>query len=203
MTKKVKGVVFNAELLYGCERLLDTCLKDVEKLYIGAIKNGLAVKVTMPSHLCLIELWIPDLTCSCQQFFSKMMSDRRYMTDDPLMFAIGLTQTDNEKIMECINSTLIYENIVTGAQAELNNKVSSAAGMKFRTHCNINHDVGVNNAYSTYIPEHLCITFTRVRLSCHRLRIETGSWVRIPRERRLCECGAVQDEELVLTRRYT
>ena len=60
------------------------------------------------------------------------MSERRYKTDDPLMFAIDLTQTHNEIMMEYINSTLIDANIVTGAQAELNNKVTSAAGAKFR-----------------------------------------------------------------------
>ena len=107
-----------------------------------------------------------------------MISDRRHMTDDPPMFAIDLTQTHNEKMREYINGTLIYANIVTGAH-EPNNKVSSAAGTKFRTYCNINRDLSVHNDYSTYIPEHLRIAFTRVRLSSHRLRIETGRWARV------------------------
>ena len=203
MKKKVIDAAFNAALLYGCESWLDTNLKDVEKLYVGAIKNLLAVRVTTPSDLCLIELGYPPLRALVrrrqQQFFSRMMSDRRHMTDDTLMFAIDLTQTHSEKMRECINGTLIYANIVTGAH-ELNNKVSSAAGTKFRTYCNINRDLSVHNVYSTYIPEHLRIAFTRVRLSSHRLRIETGRWARIPRERRLCECGTVQDEEHVLVR---
>ena len=203
MKKKVIYAAFNTALLYGCESWLDTNLKDVEKLYIGAIKNLLAVRVTTPSDLCLIELGYPPLRALVrrrqQQFFSRMMSDRRHMTDDPLMFAIDLTQTHNEKMMEYINGTLIYANIVTGAH-ELNNKVSSAAGTKFRTYCSINRDLSVHNVYSTYIPEHLRIALTRVCLSSHRLRIETGGWARIPRERRLCECGTVQDEEHVLVR---
>ena len=37
-------------------------------------------------------------------------------------------------------------------------------------------------------------SFTRLRLSSHRLRIETGRWSRIPRENRLCACGVIQDE---------
>ena len=53
---------------------------------------------------------------------------------------------------------------------------------------------------SPYIPEHLRIAFTRVCLSSHRLRIDTGRWARIPRVRRLCDCGAVQAEEHVLVR---
>ena len=192
MKKKAIDAAFNAALLYGCESWLDTNLKEGEKLYIGAIKNLLAVRVTTPSALCVIELWYPPLRALVrrrqQQFFSRMMSDRRHMTDDPLMFAIDLTQTHNEKMREYINGTLIYANIVTGAH-ELNDKVSSAAGTKFRTYCNINPDLSVHNVYSTYIPQHLRIAFTRVRLSSHRLRIETGRWARIPREHRLCECG--------------
>lgn len=41
--------------------------------------------------------------------------------------------------------------------------------------------------------------FTRMRLQSHRLKIETGRWSRQPVENRLCECGAVQTEEHVLT----
>ena len=66
------------------------------------------------------------------------------MTDDQLVFVIDLTQINNGKMMEYINGTLIYANIVTGAQAELNNKVPSAAGAKFRKYCNINHDLSVH-----------------------------------------------------------
>ena len=49
-----------------------------------------------------------------------------------------------------------------------------------------------------YVPEHYRIAFTRMRLSSHHLKIETGRWSRIPRERRLCQCGSVQDEVHVI-----
>ena len=64
MKKKVIDAAFNAALLYGCESWLDTNLKDIEKLYVGAIKNLLAVRVTTPSDLC-DQTWISALTCSC------------------------------------------------------------------------------------------------------------------------------------------
>ena len=48
------------------------------------------------------------------------------------------------------------------------------------------------------IPEHARICVTRVRLSSHRLKVETGRWARIPRDQRLCSCGQIQDEEHVL-----
>ena len=49
-----------------------------------------------------------------------------------------------------------------------------------------------------YVPEYLRVPFTRLRLSSHRLRIETGRWSRIPRENRLCACGVIQDEAHVI-----
>ena len=35
-------------------------------------------------------------------------------------------------------------------------------------------------------------------MSSHRLKVETGRWARTPRERRLCECGVLQDEDHVV-----
>ena len=42
------------------------------------------------------------------------------------------------------------------------------------------------------------VAVLHVRLSSHELRIETGRWARIPRERRLCPCGEIQDEKHVI-----
>ena len=44
------------------------------------------------------------------------------------------------------------------------------------------------------MPEHIRVAFTRLRLSAHRLRIETGRWARLPPNERLCSCGHIQDE---------
>lgn len=47
---------------------------------------------------------------------------------------------------------------------------------------------------SIQLVEHHRIQMTRLRLSAHNLRIETGRWSRIPRELRLCDCGLIQIE---------
>ena len=43
------------------------------------------------------------------------------------------------------------------------------------------------------------LALTRLRLSSHHLKVETGRWARIPRERRVCPCqeGMIQDEHHV------
>ena len=49
------------------------------------------------------------------------------------------------------------------------------------------------------IPEYKRVKYSKLRLSSHDLRIETGRWCRIPRERRLCKCLCdIQTEERVL-----
>ena len=50
------------------------------------------------------------------------------------------------------------------------------------------------------VDDDLRTAFTRLRLSSHRLRIETGRWSRIDRAERLCQCGLdVQSEQHVLS----
>ena len=73
---------------------------------------------------------------------------------------------------------------------------------KFIVYRNINLSYSVHSVYSSrssiLIPEVYRMSFSRLCLSSHRLRIETGRWSRIPRDRRLCPCGQIQDEEHVL-----
>ena len=48
------------------------------------------------------------------------------------------------------------------------------------------------------VPESDRVAFTRLRLGSHFLKIETGRWARIERERRLCACGQIQTEQHIL-----
>ena len=50
------------------------------------------------------------------------------------------------------------------------------------------------------IPEQIRVNITRLRLSSHHLKVETGRWSRIPREAGLCTCGSgdVQTERHII-----
>ena len=86
-------------------------------------------------------------------------------------------------------------------------------GVQVYNYVQINPDLEVHTTHTQCvqpdlpIPEHTRVAFSRMRLSSHRLRIETidiiynmmsmietGRWARIPRDQRLCGCGEVQDE---------
>ena len=66
------------------------------------------------------------------------------------------------------------------------------------TYCALHPDLSVQSIYSSsdVFADGLRIAFTRVRLSSHRLRVETGQWARIPHGQRHCQCGTkVQIEQ--------
>ena len=48
------------------------------------------------------------------------------------------------------------------------------------------------------VPEYDRKAFSQIRLGSHFLKIATGRWARIERERRLCQCGQMQTEQHVL-----
>ena len=70
------------------------------------------------------------------------------------------------------------------------------------TYCSINPTFELHSIYlnsNEPLDDYLRIAFTRFRTSSHRLKVETGRWSRLPRERRLCKCGmGVQTEEHAL-----
>ena len=78
-------------------------------------------------------------------------------------------------------------------------KIRTSNSTRRMTYLELNADLSIHPIYnSEQIPENCRISFTRMRLSSHYLKIETGRWSRIPRENRLCECGQVQSEIHVL-----
>ena len=76
--------------------------------------------------------------------------------------------------------------------------VQDSDSTRCKTYKDLNPTLCVSPIYSAVsgVPEYARVAATRMRLSSHNLKIETGS--RLPRENRTCTCGAVQTEEHVL-----
>ena len=199
--RKVVEAAFNAAIMYGCESWLDTNVHVMNKLYMGALKCLLGVRSTTANDLCLAELGMPPLQALIRQrqhsFFSRVLTERAGMTDDPLMFSLELTRTGNKKTYQYIERLLMPMDYAGEALAVLKHRISQSDRTKYITYNKINSSFDVHPVYSRvtvitpFIPEHLRLSFTRLRLSSHRLRIETGRWARLPRDQRLCPCGAV------------
>ena len=89
----------------------------------------------------------------------------------------------------------------------IKNKILNSVSTKHMTYHQLNNSLTHHSIYSscdTFIKEYERISFSKFRLSAHKLKIETGRWARpiIPRIQRLCNCGipgSIQDEIHVLT----
>ena len=75
-------------------------------------------------------------------------------------------------------------------------------GTRYKTYQAINPELSVHLLYtntSSTLFYYLRVTFTRFRLSSHRLRVEMGRWSRTPPEQRLCQCETgIQNEQHIL-----
>ena len=120
------------------------------------------------------------------------------MADDPLMYVLEITKHRN------ITSRYI-ESLIDNSLDPLpspKQRVETSTGTKAVTYRTINSDLSVAAVYKSEehaVPEYARVSFTRMRLGSHRLRIKTGRWARVTREDRTCRCGEdVQDERHVL-----
>ena len=108
---------------------------------------------------------------------------------------------DDPTMWNKIQNLYVMEDQVSSGSNQTRADVSADNGRRSSTYVQLNPNLSVHKLYtqsSSYIPDSLRIVFTRLRLSSHRLRVETGRWCRIPRQNRLCPCGTLQDEEHVL-----
>ena len=202
--KRVLDAAFMSSILYGCESWLKVPLKPVETVYHSAVKALLGVRVTTPNSLCLIEGGfhsISGLVKNRQKKFFEKMVDRFDMHNDPYAHAMNITKDLNKPMQMYIDSIVNGEDFVSEEMARMKDSVTNAAdtATKLRTYLALNPDMVTHNLYSKHaptIPDYLRITFSRYRLSSHRLRVETGRWSRTPRHERVCPCGqGIQDEE--------
>ena len=202
--KKVLEACFMSCILYGCEAWLNVSLKSAEVMYMRAVKALLGVRTTTPNDLCLIEGGLKPLRAIVKErqskFFKKMLSSRSEMNDDPFMHVYGITRELNKSMWVYIDSVQNKDNFVADEIVKIKDNIAnqSNTASKFQTYRALNPTLSIHNLYTKdmpYIPDYLRITFTRFRLSSHRLRVEVGRWSRTPREERVCACGTgVQDE---------
>ena len=203
--KEVLEAMIVSSLLYGCESWLTDNVKDVERMYIGAVKSLLSVRQTTRSDTILIESGLPTIAEQIRKrtaAFAKkeLLNDHREETPLMKIYGIcGLKQTRGYRfIRDTMNPLEIQQPRVPLSQAFL-----SERGSKAQTYKMLNTELKVHPVYTSknYINERARIAFTRLRLSSHSLKVETGRWSRIAREERLCRCGGeVEDEEHVLLR---
>ena len=206
--RKIVDAAYNAAILYSCESWLGASCIVMNIMYMGGIKALLGVRTTTANDLCLAELGQASLKTFVKQrqynFLRKLLAERQNMNDDPFMFVLSLTRRDNRKMSRWIFDLMSRDAFVKRDFERLHDIIRTSQKTKYVTYMGINPNLMVHNVYShtvlgdEFIPEVYRISFSQMRLSSHRLRIEVGRWSRLPREARLCPCGQIQDECHVL-----
>ena len=206
--RKVVDAAYNAAILYSCESWLGASCIVMNTMYMGGIKALLGVRTTTENDLCLAELGQASRKAFVKQrqytFLRKLLAERQNMNDDPFMFVLSLTRRENRKMSKWFDDLMSGDDFVKRDSERLHDIIRTSQKTKYVTYMGINPNLMVHNVYShavlgdELIPEVYRISFSRMRLSSHRLRIEAGRWSRLPREARLCPCGQIQEECHVL-----
>ena len=187
-------------LLYGCETWgdINELADELRVIEHGLVKRGIGVKVTACNDTVYYELQRPDIIATIKDrqyaFFNKIMN---LSAEDAIIgYIISLCKdcsiikyyqqlNDNNRVLDLerlnrkintVNTPLIvyYRNLVSREKSCI---------------------------YNSYINDYYRIIITRWRLSCHRLKVETGRHIRprVPREQRVCNtCKILEDESHVV-----
>ena len=196
--KKVFDAAVTAAMLYSCESWLAKNLKRLERQYNTMIKCLLGVRKNTSTNLCMIEVRILP--------FNEIVEKRRLNflksklsnidLDEPFHAIYDLCKDANTPGYRLLKKTLDMQPVIDPFEKIANmitEKVYNTNVTKFSTYLSdLNPNMSVHPVYETkkYIPDYQRMSFTRLRLMSHNLRIEKGRWSRTPTELRVCQCDS-------------
>lgn len=202
--KTVLDAAVNSALLYSCESWLSRSIQGIDTTVASCVRSLLGVRNQISKDLLYTESGIipPTINVRMRQikFFEKIASNIA-LHDRPVNKAILLAKEVHSPmgvyITELENDTTAN---VQQQTAAMHRRILGSTKTRMVTYQEFNPELTVHRMYTSSPPEWPRINLTRLRLSSHYLKIETGRWSRIPRERRLCQCedNQVQTEAHVL-----
>ena len=204
--RKVLDAALTSSMLYSSETWLCHNLKSMRTHYMRAIKLLLGVRGSTTNVLCLLEGGFPELESLVLKrrvnFITKFM--RTSSGDEPLHDVLNMCIGHNTRAYRVLQVARHFNGdpVILNRQTLMEKCVARrGSSSKTDTYLSLNGELSVHDVYkrSMYIPDYQRVALTRFRLSSHRLRIETGRWIRVPRDQRLCMCDlGVQDEYHVI-----
>ena len=204
-----------AAILYSCEAWgnIDGIAEEILLMERKALKRCLGVKSSVPNDVIYHELNIPDIIAKIlkqqQKFFAKIMllepeqaivrqlvdrfcADEEYIQDQNSFLAHYLRLYADHMDSNTTHNHIIESNVKERLERLQSEETTKIALYKEIT--NLEH----NNAfYQSFVNDELRMIVTRWRLSCHKLRVETGRYTVpiTPRNERFCKiCPIVEDE---------
>ena len=157
-------------ILYGCESWMTKDMRSTEQPFVHSLKELLGVRTQTCSDLVHLELGIGSAKATVARRQLDFLSKQRKKEGsiNSLLFrTITLAQNARCPMGIYLNS---LDQVYKGTQYNLKSDAASE-----RTQ---------HGVYDRLVPEYSRKAFTRLRLSSHKLKIETGRWSRIPKEAR-------------------
>lgn len=195
-------------ILYSCESWITTDTRAVEKPYMSTLKQLLGVKQSTCNDLTLVESGeghVKDVIRDRQLKFLRKLLARSDFQGSYIetVFNMAIAKRTPMGVQLAVLLDMVDTRGPTFAEKgrEVSQtRIRSSTSTRRNVYCDINRSLTVNPMYTRacVVPEPARIATTQLRLSSHRLRIETGRWSRVPREDRLCDCGRIQTEEHIL-----
>ena len=126
------------------------------------------------------------------------MASRSDHHEDPFTHAMEMVKEFHKPMQTYIDSIKSGGEFAAKECQKIKASVTRSTGTKYKTYLQLNPDLTEHKLYARnapIIPDYLRITFSRYRLSSHRLRVEIWRYKGIPHDQRVCACGlGVQDE---------
>ena len=204
-----------AAILYSCEAWgnVDGIAEEILLMERKALKRCLGVKNSVPNDIIYHELNIPDIIAKVmkqqQKFFAKIMllepeqaivrqlvdrysADEEYIQDQNSFLAHYM-----RLYADHMDSNTTHNHIIESNISERLDRLQSAETTKISLYKEITNLEHNNALYQSFVNDEIRMIITRWRLSCHKLRVETGRYTIpiTPRNERFCKvCPVVEDE---------
>ena len=169
------------------------------------IKCLLGVRDNTSIKLCLLESGKQPakylINRRLKSFLEEKMQNRDM--DEPFQIVYEMCKNANSKGFKFMQNAINNSNNVESLEKIADIVRNSLNATKFQTYCTeLNPDLETHEVYgkTVYLPDYIRISFTRLRVMSHNLKVETGRWSRMTRINRVCQCDrrSVQDERHVL-----
>ena len=195
----------NSAIFYSCETWMTSNLKAAESVYSSTLKQLLGFRATTCNNIAMLEAGVCDAKGYIrehQRRFIEKVTNRPDFRDTYIGWVFAMAMDKRTLAGQLLQTILAdgHKNYVESSMAALRRWVKSSTSSRRMNYIKCNPDLSHSYVYETpsSVPEYHRVAFTRIHLSSHHLRIETGQWARLPLNERTCYCGAVQSEEHIL-----
>ena len=185
-------------LLYASETWIGAKCSKLESCFLRSAKALLGVRHQTCNDLVKVELDITSARAKLRATQKKFITSVSNHVDTPIKKALRIARESRSPMAAEITRLNSQTDILGRERAQTRQWIRTSSSSRMTQYLSTNPRLTPPCFYNCDLPEHKRIALTRIRLSSHHLKIETGRWSRIPRDQRLCSCGEVQTEEHVL-----